>query len=121
MFAVTGPVQRFARSIAGQGYIVAAPSSYHEFMGPEPLAYDGPGTDVGNAYKVQKVWLSLLGSCFKLSLGLKDVDRKSLHTMKTPVYLSTHCLRCQHAVAGLALRVCVLVAISRTEQRWIRE
>jgi dienelactone hydrolase len=52
---VTGPVQRFARSIAGHGYIVAAPSSYHEFMGPEPLAYDGPGTDVGNAYKVQKV------------------------------------------------------------------
>ncbi|KAI9777008.1 MAG: hypothetical protein M1839_009152 [Geoglossum umbratile] len=54
IYQVTGPVQRFARSIAGQGYIVAAPSSYHEFVGPEPLAYDGPGTDVGNAYKVQK-------------------------------------------------------------------
>ncbi|KAH0541874.1 hypothetical protein FGG08_003679 [Glutinoglossum americanum] len=51
---LTGPVQRFARSIAGQGYIAAAPSSYHEFVGPEPLTYDGPGTDVGNAYKVQK-------------------------------------------------------------------
>ncbi|KAI9774946.1 MAG: hypothetical protein M1840_000162 [Geoglossum simile] len=55
IYQVTGPVQRFARSIAGQGYIVAAPSSYHEFIGPEPLAYDGPGTDVGNAYKVEKV------------------------------------------------------------------
>ena len=53
---VTGPVARFARQIAGHGYIVAAPSSYHDFTGPEPLAYDGPGTDEGNAYKIKKVW-----------------------------------------------------------------
>jgi carboxymethylenebutenolidase len=33
---------------------VAAPSSYHEFTGPEPLAYDGPGTDKGNAWKIEK-------------------------------------------------------------------
>jgi carboxymethylenebutenolidase len=52
---VTGPVARFARQIAGQGYIVAAPSSYHEFTGPEPLAYDVPGTDAGNDYKIKKV------------------------------------------------------------------
>ena len=45
---------RFARKIAGQGYIVAAPSSYHEFMGPEALEYDGPGTDRGNEYKITK-------------------------------------------------------------------
>lgn len=45
---------RFARQIAGQGYIVAAPSSYHEFTGPEPLAYDVPGTDAGNKWKVEK-------------------------------------------------------------------
>lgn len=51
---VTGPVQRFARQIASHGYIVAAPSSYHEFTGPEALAYDGPGTDNGNAWKVAK-------------------------------------------------------------------
>ncbi|KAL8771787.1 MAG: hypothetical protein Q9194_004801 [Teloschistes cf. exilis] len=51
---VTGPVSRFARQIAGHGYIVAAPSSYHEFTGPEPLAYDGPGTDEGNDYKIKK-------------------------------------------------------------------
>ena len=49
---VTGPVSRFARQIASQGYIVAAPSSYHEFTGPEALAYDGPGTDKGNEWKV---------------------------------------------------------------------
>ncbi|KAI8310381.1 hypothetical protein K4K59_008245 [Colletotrichum sp. SAR11_240] len=54
IYQVTGPVARFARQIAGQGYIVAAPSSYHEFTGPEPLAYDVPGTDAGNAWKVEK-------------------------------------------------------------------
>jgi len=53
-FQVTGPVQRFARQIASHGYIVAAPSSYHEFTGPEALAYDGPGTDAGNAWKIEK-------------------------------------------------------------------
>ncbi|RFU34419.1 hypothetical protein B7463_g1907, partial [Scytalidium lignicola] len=54
IYQVTGPVARFARQIAGQGYIVAAVSSYHEFVGPEPLAYDGPGTDAGNEYKITK-------------------------------------------------------------------
>ncbi|TKX23782.1 carboxymethylenebutenolidase-like protein [Elsinoe australis] len=54
IYQVTGPVARFARQIAGHGYIVAAPSSYHEFTGPEPLAYDGPGTDAGNEWKVAK-------------------------------------------------------------------
>ncbi|KAF3050765.1 hypothetical protein E8E11_009970 [Didymella keratinophila] len=54
IYQVTGPVARFARQIASQGYIVAAPSSYHEFTGPEPLAYDGPGTDAGNEWKVTK-------------------------------------------------------------------
>lgn len=51
---MTGPVARFARQIASHGYIVAAPSSYHEFTGPDALAYDGPGTDAGNAWKVEK-------------------------------------------------------------------
>ncbi|KAH8892491.1 alpha/beta-hydrolase [Thozetella sp. PMI_491] len=54
IYQVTGPVARFARQIAGQGYIVAAPSSYHDFTGPEPLAYDVPGTDQGNDWKVEK-------------------------------------------------------------------
>ncbi|KAF2007569.1 alpha/beta-hydrolase [Amniculicola lignicola CBS 123094] len=54
IYQVTGPVSRFARQIASQGYIVAAPSSYHEFTGPEALAYDGPGTDAGNAWKIAK-------------------------------------------------------------------
>lgn len=54
IYQVTGPVQRFAQQIASHGYIVAAPSSYHEFTGPEALAYDGPGTDAGNEWKVTK-------------------------------------------------------------------
>ncbi|CAJ2511069.1 Uu.00g066940.m01.CDS01 [Anthostomella pinea] len=54
IYQVTGPVARFARQIAGQGYIVAAPSSYHDFTGPDALAYDVPGTDKGNAWKVEK-------------------------------------------------------------------
>lgn len=58
IYQVTGPVARFARQLAGQGYVVAAPSSYHDFTGPEPLAYDVPGTDRGNAYKAQKTLAS---------------------------------------------------------------
>jgi len=27
---------------------------FHEFTGEKPLAYDVPGTDAGNAYKVKK-------------------------------------------------------------------
>ncbi|KND94434.1 putative carboxymethylenebutenolidase [Tolypocladium ophioglossoides CBS 100239] len=51
---ITGPVARVARQIAGQGYIVAAPSSYHDFVGPEPLAYDAADTDRGNQFKIEK-------------------------------------------------------------------
>ncbi|KAF3022373.1 C-24(28) sterol reductase [Penicillium rubens] len=54
IYQVTGPVARFARQIAGQGYICAAPSSYHEFTGPEPLKYDAEDTDKGNAWKIGK-------------------------------------------------------------------
>ncbi|KAK3186080.1 hypothetical protein K4F52_005070 [Lecanicillium sp. MT-2017a] len=54
IYQVTGPVARFARQIAGHGYIVAAPSSYHDFTGPEPLKYDVEDTDRGNQYKIQK-------------------------------------------------------------------
>ncbi|KAI1461163.1 alpha/beta-hydrolase [Annulohypoxylon moriforme] len=54
IYQVSGPVARFARQIAGNGYIVAAPSSYHDFIGPEALAYDVPGTDKGNELKIKK-------------------------------------------------------------------
>ncbi|RCK60717.1 putative carboxymethylenebutenolidase [Candida viswanathii] len=54
IYQVTGPVSRFAKDIAGQGFICAAPSSYHPFVGPEPLAYDTEGTDLGNKLKIEK-------------------------------------------------------------------
>jgi len=54
IYQVTGPVQRFAGQIASHGYVVACPSSFHEFEGPEPIPYDVEGTDRGNKYKVEK-------------------------------------------------------------------
>ncbi|KAI0801313.1 dienelactone hydrolase [Fomes fomentarius] len=54
IYQVTGPVERFAGQIASQGYVVACPSTYHEFEGPEPLPYDVEGTDRGNKYKIEK-------------------------------------------------------------------
>ncbi|KDN43504.1 hypothetical protein RSAG8_06093, partial [Rhizoctonia solani AG-8 WAC10335] len=54
IYQVTGPVERFAGQIASQGYVVACPSSYHEFVSPEPLAYDTEGTDLGNKLKIEK-------------------------------------------------------------------
>ncbi|ODV95901.1 hypothetical protein PACTADRAFT_75106 [Pachysolen tannophilus NRRL Y-2460] len=54
IYQVTGPVARFAKDIASRGYIVAAPSIYHNFEGPEPLNYDTEGTDKGNLYKITK-------------------------------------------------------------------
>lgn len=54
IYQVTGPVRRFGQRIASQGYVVVAPAIYHNFVGPEPLAYDAEGTDEGNKYKVEK-------------------------------------------------------------------
>lgn len=54
IYQVTGPVARVGRQIAGQGYIVIAPSVYHNFVGPEALEYDTQGTDLGNKFKIEK-------------------------------------------------------------------
>jgi len=54
IYQVTGPVERFAGQIASHGYVVACPSSFHEFEGPEAIPYDTEGTDRGNKYKVEK-------------------------------------------------------------------
>jgi len=54
IYQVTGPVERFAGQIASQGYVVACPSIYHEFEGPEAIPYDVEGTDRGNKYKIEK-------------------------------------------------------------------
>ncbi|KZV71316.1 dienelactone hydrolase [Peniophora sp. CONT] len=54
IYQVTGPVERFAGQIASHGYVVACPSSFHEFEGPEAIPYDTDGTDRGNKYKIEK-------------------------------------------------------------------
>ncbi|KAJ3100857.1 hypothetical protein HDU97_001911 [Phlyctochytrium planicorne] len=55
IYQVTGPVQIFCRMVAGQGYIVACPESYHEFEKPGTIIpYDVEGTDRGNRYKIEK-------------------------------------------------------------------
>ena len=55
IFQITGPIQRTARLLASQGYIVAVPEIFHEF---EPLgtalAYTKEGTGKGNRYKIEK-------------------------------------------------------------------
>ncbi|CCA75070.1 related to poly(rC)-binding protein 3 [Serendipita indica DSM 11827] len=57
IYQVTGPVERFAGQIASQGYVVACPSSFHEFEGPEPIPYNTEGTDRGNKYKASRISL----------------------------------------------------------------
>ena len=55
IYQITGPVRRMAAFLAGQGFVVAAPEVYHEYEAPgSVLAYDGPGTDRGNALKFEK-------------------------------------------------------------------
>ncbi|KAJ3129637.1 hypothetical protein HK098_000788 [Nowakowskiella sp. JEL0407] len=55
IYQVTGPLERFCRQIASEGYLVACNESFHEF---EPLGsqipYDVEGTDRGNLYKIKK-------------------------------------------------------------------
>ncbi|KAF5356228.1 hypothetical protein D9756_003803 [Leucocoprinus leucothites] len=55
IYQVTSPVERFAGQIASQGFVVACPSVYHEFEGPEAIPYDTEGTDRGNNYKIEKL------------------------------------------------------------------
>jgi len=54
IYQVTGPVERFAGQIASHGYVVACPSTYHEFESPDPIPYDIEGTNRGNKYKIEK-------------------------------------------------------------------
>ncbi|KAF9069078.1 dienelactone hydrolase [Rhodocollybia butyracea] len=69
IYQVTGPVERFASQIASQGFVVACPSIYHEFEGPEPMPYDTEGTDRGNKYKIEKT-VAAFDEDAKLSIDL---------------------------------------------------
>ncbi|BFZ53725.1 hypothetical protein PYCC9005_000755 [Savitreella phatthalungensis] len=54
IYQVTKPVERLCRLIAGRGYVVACPSSYHEFEGTRAMTYSPEDTELGNKYKVEK-------------------------------------------------------------------
>ncbi|EMD41825.1 dienelactone hydrolase [Gelatoporia subvermispora B] len=69
IYQVTGPVERFAGQIASHGYVVACPSTYHEFEGPDAIPYDTEGTDRGNKYKIEKE-LAAYDEDAKLSIDL---------------------------------------------------
>jgi len=55
IYQMTGPIARMARLLAGHGYVVAVPETYHDFEAPgSPFEYDQEGTDKGNRYKIEK-------------------------------------------------------------------
>ena len=55
IYQMTGPIQRMAAFLAGQGFVVAVPDVYHEFteLG-EAFEYDKAGTERGNDLKTTK-------------------------------------------------------------------
>ncbi|GAA5892109.1 hypothetical protein JCM6882_005697 [Rhodosporidiobolus microsporus] len=69
IYNVTGPVRRFAQSIASQGYICACPTVFHEFAGAAAIPYDEEGTNNGNAWKVKKL-LSATDEDIKVSIDV---------------------------------------------------
>ncbi len=55
IYQVTDPIARTAAFLAGQGFVVAVPEVYHEFVQlGEVFGYDKPGTDRGNDLKTTK-------------------------------------------------------------------
>jgi len=55
IFQVTGPIRRTAALLAGNGFVVAAPEIYHEYLpAGTALAYDSAGADKGNELKITK-------------------------------------------------------------------
>ncbi|KAJ5478607.1 hypothetical protein N7530_004116 [Penicillium desertorum] len=96
IYQVTGPVARFARQIAGQGYICAAPSSYHEFTGPEPLKYDAEDTDKGmrgrlarNLPLMMKTLVSVWIICSHCPLAMANRVKASVCYFATDIHSKT--------------------------------
>ena len=55
IYQMTGPIARTARRLAGHGYVVAVPETYHDFEPPgSPFEYNPADTDKGNRYKFDK-------------------------------------------------------------------
>ncbi len=53
IYQVTAPIARLGRALAGEGYLVACPEIYHEYVSG-PLSYDDEGTSLGNKLKITK-------------------------------------------------------------------
>lgn len=123
---VTGPVARFARQIAGHGYIVAAPSSYHDFTGPEPLKYDVADTDRGNKYKFEKVYNRLSPQPTpqkpqtpnKIKVHINVYNRLSSLTMPIHTAPSTTSSPYPPVPASSAQQACVSAATSPSAPRY---
>jgi carboxymethylenebutenolidase len=55
IYQMTGPIQRLAARLAGEGFELLVPEVYHEYEAPGTvLAYDKEGTDRGNELKFKK-------------------------------------------------------------------
>lgn len=75
IFQMTGPIERMAATLAGEGYVVAVPEVYHEFEAPGTvLAYDQAGSDRGNELKYTK----------ELASYDEDVDVLAKHLLEDP-------------------------------------
>ncbi len=53
IYQVTAPIARLGRALASEGYLVACPEIYHEYVSG-PLSYDDEGTSLGNKLKITK-------------------------------------------------------------------
>lgn len=85
IYQVTAPITRFCRQLAGRGFIAAGCSSYHEFMGPEALAYDDAGTNIYNVIKLG----TKLGNDLKVEKTLEGYDEDAKLTIDYLVGLET--------------------------------
>jgi carboxymethylenebutenolidase len=55
IYQMTGPIQRLAARLAGEGFEVFVPEVYHEYEAPGAvLSYDKEGTERGNFLKFEK-------------------------------------------------------------------
>lgn len=59
IYQMTAPIARTARLLAGHGYVVAVPETFHDFEQPgSPFQYSPSDTDKGNRYKTEKTLTS---------------------------------------------------------------
>lgn len=76
IFQVTAPIRRMAARLAGQGFLVAVPEVYHEYLPARcVLGYDDPGKNLGNDLKYKKSVAAYDGDAVALVEALKRDTR----------------------------------------------